>query len=93
MDNGLVPTNDFGEVAEIAVVLILVVMEDGLVLLVSRMVCKIHQVLILIVVDDGLVLAVSLPDSVELTVLILVVMEDGLVRFTNYHLINKFFKS
>ena len=31
MDNGLVPTNDFGEVAEIAVVLILVVMEDGLV--------------------------------------------------------------
>ena len=56
MDNGLVPTNDFGEVAEIAVVLILVVMEDGLVLLVSRMVCKIHQVLILVVMEDGLVL-------------------------------------
>ena len=84
MDNGLVPTNDFGEVAEIAVVLILVVMEDGLVLLVSRMVCKIHQVLILVVMEDGLVLAVSLPDSVELTVLILVVMEDGLVQ--TYHL-------
>ena len=72
-------------------VLILIVVEDGLVPIMKKNEFKFDDVvLILIVVEDGLVLLIKQLIIILLRVLILIVVEDGLVRFTNYHLINKF---
>ena len=63
-------------------VLILIVVEDGLVLLEY---CpkgfKDIEVLILIVVEDGLVQRLGRTKQAVIAVLILIVVEDGLVRF------------
>ena len=71
---------------EVATVLILVVMEDGLV---HDFMLKFHndlryQVLILVVMEDGLVQIMKISVKGGGAVLILVVMEDGLVQHLYY---------
>ena len=69
-----------GKQAQGSRVLILIVVEDGLVLLVFVLQLTSHSVLILVVVEDGLVLLVFVLQLTSHSVLILVVVEDGLVR-------------
>ena len=62
-------------------VLILIVVEDGLVLVDNDEQAEVTLVLILVVVEDGLVLSKWLMGDPVFVVLILVVVEDGLVPF------------
>ena len=74
-------------------VLILVVVDDGLVLLHARIsMCASIKVLILVVVDDGLVLNIKIMKGTNNEVLILVVVDDGLV-LENYGGAKRFNKS
>ena len=63
-------------------VLILVVVDDGLVLLADMIDKLINTVLILVVVDDGLVHLALRQVSMGAAVLILVVVDDGLVLYS-----------
>ena len=61
-------------------VLILIVVEDGLVLMTGQPAQPVVMVLILIVVEDGLVLMAQISVGRNGDVLILIVVEDGLVQ-------------
>ena len=66
-------------------VLILVVVDDGLVQLVYKVLRVLYQVLILVVVDDGLVQLYTTVSICCRCVLILVVVDDGLVLMDKYN--------